>query len=437
MPRARFGKIFRFRQDQRGGLTAFGLFLFLTISMTLGIALDGARLYSARSQLQIAADSAAHAALYHRDTNPPEQARQAAVQVVRYGMPTDLYGDPVRAADIRFGHYLSDQDRFVVDEASRAAVMVTAQRSGARQNNVANYLLKLAGVDTFDAHSSAVFETFFPACFREGFVAEGVVDIQSNNNYYNGFCIHSNTHVELNSNNVFEAGTVVSMPNLSDLVLPQSGFETNEGLEAALRSGTYRLRVLNKVQTVVDTLLSGDLTHVPDYIYGTSFIDLSTNRLDALALLPGNMYRYQGGAGCKVTISSVTPITEIVFITNCEIKFATDTELNNVLIVSTDTGARSMNSASKLQLGLNDSCATGGGARLVAYGGVSFTSELKMFGSQIIALGDIEFSANADGIEGASMVAGGRIDGTSNMNMGFCLTGMEDNFQAAYFRLAR
>lgn len=68
---------------------------------------------------------------------------------------------------------------------------------------------------------------------------------------------------------------------------------------------------------------------------------------------------------------------------------------------------------------------------------MSFASGLMVFGSQLIASGDIDFAANANGIMGASMIAGGRIDGTSNMDMGFCGSGMENNYEANYFRLAR
>ena len=76
-----------------------------------------------------------------------------------------------------------------------------------------------------------------------------------------------------------------------------------------------------------------------------------------------------------------------------------------------------MASAAKLKVGRDDSCAADG--------------------SQLLALGDIEFTANADGIEGASFIAGGTISGTSNMIMGFCNhAGMERNFEAEYFRLA-
>ena len=71
-------------------------------------------------------------------------------------------------------------------------------------------------------------------------------------------------------------------------------------------------------------------------------------------------------------------------------------------------------------------------------GGVNFPANLSVYGSQIIAQLKIDFEANANGVEGVSMVAGGEIDSTSNMNMGFCNgAGMEHTFQAEYFRMAR
>ena len=51
---------------------------------------------------------------------------------------------------------------------------------------------------------------------------------------------------------------------------------------------------------------------------------------------------------------------------------------------------------------------------------------------QPVAAPSPEGEANADGIVGASVVAGGGISGTSNRARGFCGTGVKD-----YFRLAR
>ena len=71
-------------------------------------------------------------------------------------------------------------------------------------------------------------------------------------------------------------------------------------------------------------------------------------------------------------------------------------------------------------------------------GSVNFPANLSIYGSQIIALGDIDFEANANGVEGVSMVAGGQIDSTSNMAMGFCNgSGLENRFEAEYFRVVR
>jgi len=68
---------------------------------------------------------------------------------------------------------------------------------------------------------------------------------------------------------------------------------------------------------------------------------------------------------------------------------------------------------------------------------MKFASNLQTYGGQFIAEGDIDFAANSDGVEGASMVAGGTISGASNLAMGFCGgSGMEDSFEAAYCRLA-
>ena len=63
-------------------------------------------------------------------------------------------------------------------------------------------------------------------------------------------------------------------------------------------------------------------------------------------------------------------------------------------------------------------------------------SDLRFYGGQVIARLNVDFSANSGGIEGASIISGSTISGTSNMTMGFCGTGMEDNFAVPYFRLA-
>ncbi len=425
-----------FLAEEGGAISSLGIFVFLVSCVICAIAVDVARLRAAQSQLQLAADTAAHAALYYRDTHSAAEAKEKALAVANYGMPREIYGDILVPEDVIFGTWSYELQAFHEDPNSRESVMVTTERLKSNRNSVASTLFQFIGIDSFDVVSRAVFTTFRPTCFREGFVAEEVVDIQSNNEYYSGFCIHANGHVELNSNNVFEAGTIVSMPNLDDLVLPQSGFETNEGLEAALRSGAYRIRILNRLPAIIQGLMDGDENYLPEYITSPVAIGLSGNTLTQADFVSGRLHKLIGNANCKVTISPSIPLKEVVFVTNCEVKFGNGTELNDVVMASTNTGSNSFNSSSKLQVGKNDTCAEGGGAQLLTLGGMSFASDLRMYGGQLVAKGDIDFAANADGIEGASMISGTRIDGTSNMSMGFCVTGMEDNYEAAYFRLA-
>ena len=64
-------------------------------------------------------------------------------------------------------------------------------------------------------------------------------------------------------------------------------------------------------------------------------------------------------------------------------------------------------------------------------------AKLSMFGGQILAKKDVDFAANADGLQGASIVTRGKINGTSNSRMGFCLSGMEQNFETNYYRMAQ
>lgn len=165
-------------------------------------------------------------------------------------------------------------------------------------------------------------------------------------------------------------------------------------------------------------------------------ISLSGKKFDEGDFTKGRVHEISG-KNCKITLSPSTALEELVIVTDCAVKFGNGTELNDVVIATTDTGAKSMNASSGLQVGREDLCTEGGGAQLLSLGGMAFPAKLELHGGQLIAQSDISFSANASGIQGASMISGGSIDGTSNMDMGICGTGMEDNFQATALRLAR
>ncbi|MES2968778.1 MAG: pilus assembly protein TadG-related protein [Pseudomonadota bacterium] len=426
-------------RNEQGGITVLSLFFLITFIMLGGLAIDVTNVMTARTQLQVAADAAAHAALLAREDMSEDEAISAGVAMAMLNMPADRFGDVLTVDEVSFGVWDADAQTFTPQPGAKNAVLVLPKRTETAGNPVATYLLHLVGLDAWNLHVQAIFTTYHPTCFREGFVARDVVDLQSNNSYSNGFCIHSNEHVSLNSNNYFEPGTVVSMPDENDIDLPNSGFKTNEGLEQALRSGSYHIRVLDQIDDIIAGLESLNTEVLPTYITGlapANIVTLNSKKaINATMLVPGRLHTMTCSGGGAANIEANTLVSSIALVTNCAIKFGQGVILQDTVIATTNTGAKSLTAASGLQVGRNDSCATGGGAQLVTMGGMDFPADLKVYGGQLLAANDINFSANANGIEGASFVAGGTISGTSNMAMGFCGTGMEQNFHAEYFRL--
>ena len=430
-----------FARDESGFFTAFSLYSLVLILLITGLALDLSNHYATRTHLQTAADSAAHAAIVRRQTESAADAKAAALSVHAGNMPSERYGAALTADDIEFGTWDSSaapSERFKPNANARSAVRATTRQVSSRANEVRTFLLRLVGLDSFDVAATAVFSLYQPPCLREGFVAEGKVDMQSNNNFFKGFCIHSNDHVRFNQNNYFEEGTIVSMPDLDKLDIPNSGFEQNEGLEAALREGRMDIRILDQLEDIIDGLLDRDVDYLPDYINPLDpIVTLApNNNLEASDFTPGRVHRITcSNSNGKFGFRNDVVLSEIVIVTNCQISMSQSMRLEDVVVATTNTDSKSISGASSANFGRDDNCAPGGGAQIITLGGMEFPSSLGIFGSQLLAQGSIKFAARADGIQGASMVAGGQIDGTSNSTMALCGTGMDDNFEADYFRM--
>ena len=446
-----------FIKNEDGNASVMGLFGIIAMAAIGSFALDFTNVVASRTHLQVAADQTAHAALYNRHMMDEESAKLAALAIAEATLPASRYGQTITLENIEFGRLDMETGNFLVERDSSSAVRVRTSFREEDGNAVPSYLMKILGIDEFNIETSAIYTSYSPGCLNEGFIAEGIVDIQSNNAFGSGFCLHSNTHVSLNSNNTFAPGTVVSMPNLDDLDLPKSGFKTNDGLAAALRSASINIRILSRIDNIIykhnnplafdesypDPSIAQDTPDIPDYIVNTTPV-VSRQR----TVTPAQIYALDGGTGqgrihrmdCqgpRLTIdASAQPLINVVIISPCEIKFASGSAIENVRIMTTSTAVDSINAPSGLRIGRNDNCATGGGAQLITVGGMKFASGLEIYGSQLMAKRDITFSANANGVQGASLIAGGEISGTSNMNMGLCMSGMDDSLRISYFRLA-
>lgn len=427
----------RFLRDEAGVGSVFSLFLLVSLIMFGGVSADIQNVMAARTQLQMTADAVAHAALVYRETMNADNARTKALAIAATNQPSSYYGDVVQAADIAYGSWNSETQKFTVDDASTSGVRVVARRDTSRSNPIATFLLWIVGLNKWDLSVTATFETYHPTCFQEGFVAQKEVDIQSNNNYFAGFCIHSNDHVEINQNNYFEAGTRVSMPDLSLLELPASGFTKNTGLKEALIEGAMNIRILPRVDSIITGVKTSGSAYYPPYITSSTPITLSGKQPTIDEFKEGHILTYDcASSGSDLVIPKGT-ITNVVISTNCNVKFSQDSILIGSVIATTSTDVKSVEGASGLTLGKDDDCAKGGESQIVTKGGFFSAAEIKTNSAQILAGGDIVFAARGDGLNGVSMVAGGLISGTSNMNMALCGNMQNTNFQANYFRMAR
>lgn len=430
-------RIHDFPRGEAGNMSAFSLFLVAMFLLVGGYAVELSSVANEEIRLQMAADTAAHAALVTRELNTEADADAEALAMAESIMPSSYYGSVLRDLDIVFGDWDATNHVFTADPDSKNAVQVTVRRTEANANPLDSYIWRIIGVDSFDLATRSTYETYIPTCFLEGFVGEDVVDLQSNNDFFNGFCIHSNNYVSINTNNTFESGTVVSMPDLSLLQLPNSGYETNLGLQAALREGSFNIRIIDRIDDIIADIDNPDSEYWRSWITNPTPLTLNKKTITAADLTAGRIYQWScGNGGGNGTINATGGvIRDVVIQTACDVKFGAGVELNNVAVTTTSTNNASINAPAGLQVGKDDNCADDGSAQLVTMGGIDVAAQLEVYGGQLLAIGPIEFAAEADGIQGASMVSASSVSGTSNMSMGFCGDGMDHNFQAMYFRM--
>ncbi|WP_114966228.1 pilus assembly protein TadG-related protein [Alkalilacustris brevis] len=425
----------KFRRREGGVITAFSLFMLIALMMIAGIALDVANMMSHRTHLQVAADASAHAALLTRETRSESEARDVAIQLSRQNLPGERFGEVLTPGDIEFGRWNFETRTFTPDTHPVQAVRVHTRRIEGRSNAVPTFLLKLVGLEQWNLVTPSVFAGYLHPCLREGLVAEERVRVRSNNTFGNGFCVHSNSYVEFNNHNTFESGTVVSMPDLEMLGLPGSGFKHNDGLEAALREGSMDIRILNRIDTIIAGLRSGDPAYLPDYIVSTLPVALESMTISDGDLEPGYIYTADCHGSGTISISSGTVLSNVVIATDCDISFGSNAEIHDVVIATSSTATQSVHAAADVSIGREDNCAEGGDAQVLTLGGMHFAAKLGVNGGQLVARGDINFAAQGAAVEGGSMVAGGEIDGTSNLEFAYCGTGMGNAYTAEVFRL--
>ena len=425
-----------FRRDDRAAATVFSLFLVMSFVAMGGVAVDVTNVMAKRTELQITADAVAHAAIVTRETRSEAEAKTAAANLALANITQAEAGIVVKEEDIIFGTFDPVAVKFTPVPGSRSAVLVIAREATENSNPIGTFMLNMVGFDEWNVDVISIFASNNNTCISEGFVAQDTVDLQSNNKYRKGFCVHSNTGVKVSSGNWFEKGSIISMPSSNMLQMPQSGWTSNVGLRDALTYGTLNIRIVNRIATVIAGIQDPNSKFWQPYITSPTVITLTNRTIAANHLTQGRIHRLTCNGNQDMRFSGGFTLRNVIIVTNCPVSFNQGVTLESSIIATTNTSKQSMTSAAAFTLGRSDVCVPGGESQLVTMGSIKLTSKISIYGSQMLAAGDISFTSLGEGSRGVSLTAGGTLSGTTNMDMEACGNMAGTNLQMSYFKMA-
>ena len=417
----------RFRREEDGIASVWHIMMAISMLAIGGFAIDHSRVMSEQIRLQVAADTTAHAAAWALiDLEGSEDPDERIEQARRAGMvyaTTNLQsgrGEAIIGSDIQFGQWNQTTRTFTESETDIDAVRVVSRRTSDRKNPLPTTYLGLVDLPSFNVAAQAVFQLEVAGCPGRGMLAMGMVDISSGSTFESGYCVHGQNGVDMGNGNVFQAGTVVSMPSLD---LLDGSTEGNPGLEEALRRDRQNPPELWNIPALMDSIQAGNEAATGDW-YTTevaptvdvkgdlSPTDLKQGSYQEVTCKGKHMFIGPGPAG--------EIYENVVIRTTCAVTFRAGVRLENAVIMSESMDKKAFSAPSGLSIGKDDTCAEGGNVLLITTGGMEFASKIEMHGSQLIAGGDVQFSASGTGVYGGQILAGGNIYSTSNLHFGPC-----------------
>ncbi len=103
-----------------------------------------------------------------------------------------------------------------------------------------------------------------------------------------------------------------------------------------------------------------------------------------------------------------------------------------LILATTNTDVKSITGGQDMWIGVKNDCASGG-SQFLTRGGVLFPSEIDVHSGQIAAKGPMKFAASEYGIFGISIVAGGTLEGATQIVMSSCRDlSMDGNLMVPY-----
>lgn len=390
----------RFLRDEAGGAgSAWGLFMAAIFILIGGVATDYSFGHLIKADMQSAADAAALAAL--QDLPNKTAAVQSAIDYAKANDPKQSFN--VSESNVTTGRWDTVTGTFVAGAHPTNAVKVVLDRSGADATQVKSFLMRLAGVKSFDVRASAI-AAIRPRCFGGRIFSKKVLTGNSNSSVSDNFCLHGEGGVDINNNNTFEAGTEISNG-------PGSMFKTgnkNPGIDLARRETSRELKMLDEIDSIYSGVRTGT-SHLPPWINNGPI------HVPNLPAYPskGTIYVVSG----NVSITSGTSLEEIAIVTNGKISVNSNIVMKKVVLAA--SGEIDINS--NVDIGSSGYCGTGEfDSYIVSKNDVKFNSNNELRGVQIAAKRDFVFNSNSVVTDGIVVEAGGDVDFNSNLNFGGC-----------------
>ena len=419
----------RFRAEEDGVVSVWQIMTAITIFMIGGFAIDHSRVMSEQIRLQVASDTAAHAAawaLTELDEKQDIATQLAAARADAMRLAADNLGqgrdEAILAPDVQFGTWNAATRTFAEATSGVNAVRVTSRRTSDRNNALPTTYLGLVDLPSFNVAAETVFTLQMPACARDGIAACGTVQLSSGNKFDSGYCLHGNKGVSLNNGNQFDPGTIVSLPNMGLLDVPS--VESNPGLDDALRRATYCPPITQNISEYIENLKNCDVDLVRDWCVAGVVKINSRDDLSPADLTP-NAYHYVTCKNKQLFLDGGTYRNAIIH-TPCSVQFRAGAVLEDVVIVSESVDKAAFSSprgGGGIQIGRDDNCAPGGNAMLITPGGMQFAAGIQLSGAQLVAGKNVEFSAQGSGVHGGQISTGGDVISTSNIHFGPCPRG--------------
>lgn len=398
------------------GATAIIVALLLPIMLGSLALVEAGRVFGLKNQLQATADAAAMASVLQVPVLG--NVRSTALDFAHRNMPAaGQYGDVLTAAGVEMGHW--DGDVFIADGAPGGgpanAVRVTTLGEMS--------LFFAAALRSFNIDVPTSFRPDAPAialvrqdqCYLNGFVAGGIINMNSSNSFGSNFCVYGRGGVTMNSSNTFAAVTEVGMVSLSTLVAGGN----NPGLSDALVAKDIAALPVGRATQLIDDLLAGN---GPRPAYITGMVTVST--LPA-TLVAGTLYRVTSPG---IELSGTR--ANIGVISDHPIKIKSNTNLRNVILAS----RQAVTINSNVKVGDANFCDTGAGKSLIISAGavsdkdvpVGTNSNITLHGVQVVSDGRVEMNSNLT-ITGASIQSTSDIVFNSSFDVAGCPNGTNAN----------